>query len=65
MDLLPPVNPDSRFRQIVGAYSEVVRTGIRFVGWSLMAFIAGCAAFLVAKVIWLFLTMALKAIGQA
>ncbi|HDY68192.1 MAG TPA: hypothetical protein ENH85_10405 [Candidatus Scalindua sp.] len=61
---LPSNNPDSKLSQSATAFSEIVRVGLKFLGWSVVAFVAGCAGFLVMRVAYKFLVAILTAIGE-
>ena len=64
MELPEPKDPRSSLRRKAGYYSEIVRVGTVFLAWSTVAFVAGCAGFIVIKVTWKFLVLILKAIGE-
>ena len=51
-------------RQMARTYSEVVRAAMTFVGWSIMAFMVGCVAYVVIRVGWRFLLLIIDASGE-
>lgn len=64
MELPEPKDRESTLRQMARVYSEVIRVGVAVLGWSMLAFIVGCAAFVIIKVGWKFLLLILKALGE-
>ncbi|MFC1604022.1 hypothetical protein ACFL5F_03250 [Planctomycetota bacterium] len=52
MELPEPKAPQNRMTQMARTYSEAIRISITIVGWSLVAFVVGCAAFVVVEVTW-------------
>ena len=64
MDLPEPKERESTLRQMARTYSEVVRAAAAFIGWSLVAFVVGCAAFVIVKIGWKFLLLILQALGE-
>ena len=54
---------ESRLQAVVRTYSEVIRTGIVMLGWTVAGLAAGCLAFLVLRVVWWFVTFTLKVVG--
>lgn len=65
MELPAPEDSESRFHPIVQAYSELVRNAVVFLAWTVVALIAGGVAFLILRVGWWLLLLALRSLGEA
>ena len=64
MELPGPKDPDVGLRRMARYYAEIIRVGAICLAWTTVAFVAGCAAFIVAKVTWKFLVIILEASGE-
>jgi hypothetical protein len=64
MKLPAPEEDGRRFHTIVQAYGEAVRSGLLFLCWTVVALIAGGIAFLILRVAWSLLLLALRALGE-
>jgi hypothetical protein len=62
MQLLPPSNSDTRLKQIVRAYGELIIRCSVFILWTVIAFVVCCMGYLAFFTIWRFLILALKAV---
>jgi hypothetical protein len=65
MELHEPGDSDTRLQQFGRMYGEAVRMGAVVLGYSVLLFLVGSGAFVVIKVIWKFLVVILRAIGEA
>ncbi len=65
MELPAPEDNESRFQGIVRAYGELIRSAVVFLGWTVVILIAGGIAFLILRVGWWVLFLALRALGEA
>ena len=64
MKLPAPGDGQRRFEAFVQAYGELVRDALVFVAWTIVALIAGSVAFLILRVTWSLLLVALRALGE-
>jgi hypothetical protein len=64
MELPAPEEDRRRFQVLVQAYGETVRDGLVFLCWTVVALIAGGVAFLILRVAWSLLLLALRALGE-
>ena len=64
MNLPAPEDGRRRLQAIVQAYGELVRDALVFVAWTVVALVAGGAAFLILRVTWSLLLLALRALGE-
>ncbi len=64
MRLPTPEEGKRRFQVLVQAYGEAVRGGLIFLCWTVVALIAGGIAFLILRVAWSLLLLALRALGE-
>ena len=64
MELPEPKDPDRGLRRTARYYSEIVTVGAVFLGWSVVAFVVCCGGYLIIKLVWKFLVLILKAIGE-
>ena len=53
-----------RLQATVRAYGEITRNGLVFLAWTVVVLIALSAAFLVLRVTWTLLLLALRALGE-
>jgi len=64
MKLPAPGEGQRRFQALVQAYGELIRDGLAFLAWTVAALIAASVAFLVLRVAWTLLLLALRALGE-
>lgn len=64
MKLPAPEEDESRIHTVAQAYGEIIRHGLVFLAWTVVALIAGCVAYLVLRVTWSLLLLALRALGE-
>jgi hypothetical protein len=64
MELPAPKEDKRRFQALVQAYGEAVRDGLIFLCWTVLALIAGGVAFLILRIAWSLLLLALRALGE-
>jgi hypothetical protein len=64
MQLPAPQEGKRRFQVFVQAYSELIRDGLVFVAWTVVALVAGGISFLILRVTWWLLLLALRALGE-
>jgi len=64
MKLSAPQEGKRRFQVFVQAYGELIRDALVFLAWTVVAVIAGGAAFLVLQVAWTLLLWALRTLGE-
>jgi hypothetical protein len=64
MKLPAPEESQRRFQAFVRAYGEITRDGLVFLVWTVVALIASGIAFLILRVAWTLLLLALRALGE-
>lgn len=64
MQLPAPKEDRQRFQAFVQAYGELIRDGLVFLAWTVVALVAGGISFLILRVTWWLLLLALRALGQ-
>ena len=64
MEVPVPGDGQRRFQAFVQAYGELVRDALVFVAWTVVALIAGGVAFLILRVTWSLMLLALRALGE-
>lgn len=64
MELPAPEEDDRRLHTFVQGYGEMVRDGLVFLAYTVLAVLAMGIAFLILKVAWSLLLLALRALGE-